>query len=177
MPVNHRAMGETTGMWEGPEIERTQFYGLKTIFFSRFTALVKKGFLALREQDFEPVYDHVFIAPINPKFWEGSQGDFAELAEIIRYHLSHNKRVTVEVDAHAQGLSCFTELRRLHLGQFCLLLVVTLPEPERGGFSVKVAPPVVFEDREYEQGVMVVTSDQFMVNKTSWAEYSVDEDL
>jgi hypothetical protein len=178
MPINHRPMGERTGIWTGLEIEHTEFYGLETIFYSRFSTLTTYPHFALRQDDGVPDFDHVFIAPINPKFFDGessgTKADFSKIVEMAKYFFSHNKKVTIEVSTQ-QPVELFTELRRSYSNDFCLLLVIELPELELRGFAVKVAPPVVFEDRANERAVLTAATWKFKATK--WSEYGIDQDM
>src|ERR1035437_2231429 len=100
-------MGETHGWFEGVEVEHTQHYGEPTIFFSRF--------YALRNEVTQP---HVFIAIINPKFFEAQHpgmvmaGDKLGLTLMyVEAFLQQGKKVTIEARPDQAIAEYFMQLR------------------------------------------------------------------
>ena len=159
-------MGETHGYWTGNEVEHTQFYGLKTVFISRFEKT--EAVLAKYKAADVP---HVFFCQINPKFG----GDLTALCHAAGKLLRQGRYVTIEVSACDADAKDALETLRLDYDRFCLLMVVELSSPEDGGFAVKVAPPVVF-DGNVAPGVMTASIERMEKGLTRWEEYVGDKD-
>lgn len=167
-------MGELAGYWTGKEIEHTDFYGKDTLFISRIAS-------ARRNIDRHPEIDHVFFAQINPKFAEGMTWLTAlgALFDVVTEELEKGKYVTIEVSCRAEPdmIEQLTALRRNYAGQICVLVVVEIPQPAVGGFSLKAAPEVVFNtQRKWDDGVYTASFAMLADGKTVWAEYEADVD-
>lgn len=186
---NDRTCGERAGWWTGVEVERTQFYGLRTRFFSRLSVAC-----AMVESAEE---EHLFFAVINPKFFDGRirdepvdghclQSEAWAVIGLVRCCLEGTaKKATVEIPAALAGWRCWNVLRVGFPDRFCLLVVVEVPQPELGAFAVKVAPSNLFTDTANEGGVVTISSDRLYAPalasgrsdfETSWDEYAGDVD-
>lgn len=167
-------ISKNSGLWQGIEIEHTQFKGLPTLFVSRASALVR----ALHYQA-----QHIYIDLDDIQFWQGTEiGLLAVLAHVKNF-LKLGRRVTLGVCAKDLGGIEFTtaELRRDFPSTFCLLVSIYLRYPDLGGYAVKIVPPTPFstapETLGKETGVMVRTADEFEKGRTIWSEYIGDKDL
>jgi hypothetical protein len=164
-------MGETHGYWTGKEVEMTQFFGLDTLFISRFHVLQD----ALAKF---PDVPHVFLCEINPAFGLRAVAyNSMALWMAVDALLKQGKYVTVEVSAsHKTIVDRFTDLRVHYPTKMCLLIVLAVPQLEAGGFALKAAPPTVFENRVNEGGVMTVPFGTIQDGLSKWEEYVDDKD-
>jgi hypothetical protein len=91
--------------------------------------------------------------------------------------LKQGKYVTIEVSGtHKPIIDRFTDLRVHYPTKLCLLIVLEVPQLEAGGFALKAAPPVVFENRVNEGGVMTVAFGTLQDGLSKWEEYVDDKD-
>jgi hypothetical protein len=178
-------MGQKNGYWFGREIEKTQHYGLETIFFSRFHAL-----------EHNVKQPHIFIALIDPLFFSNTLHDLEITMMYAEALLQQGKCVTFEVNPEQslRWAKYFTPLREKYTGLFVLLIVLEVPQLELGAFSVKVVPSTLFQDIENERCVATIPSQMLLdyfglapgtrINgkevyqwgKTYWHEYEADKD-
>ena len=179
---NERTMGEKKGWWVGLEVEATQFRSEPTVFFSRFriaSAMREDAcFIPPKGKRLTAIYcNHVFLAAINPRFWERADGTLpmhvdGNMSDLIKLHLTAGKKVTVE--DWASNASFYTDIRLQYPDTFCLLAVIEMPKLEVGAFAVKVAPPTLFQELPFERQVAVAEADKFDWN--GWDAYSGDVD-
>lgn len=162
---------KASGLWEGIEIEHTQFKGERTIFVSRAASL------AMLES--YPQLPHVYIAMDDADFWHGTEIGWAGIAEWIQSLINRRRKVTLAVSTEQlpQVVVETSEFRRRHASTFCLLISVRVMCPDLKGYAVKVVPYAPFADEWAESGVYVRTAYDFEKGKTVWAEYLGDKDL
>jgi hypothetical protein len=173
MAINNRKMGEKNGFWLGKEVEVTRFYGMETIFYSRFMAL-----------DQRPEQPHVFVALCNPSFFAGcreANTNTELLYMLIEAWIVMGKMVTIEVTPPQATWAFFTKMRKKYEGKFLLLIGCEVPELEAGGYTMKVYPTHLFSDYENEGYVETWTPQKSSIDDrdggvTTWAEYEADID-
>jgi len=174
-------MGEETGVFIGFEIEHSQFYGLKTIFFSRFSALVKRRDMALLMDDTVPMFDHVFIALVNPGFFEQTEvtcHDFWHtILAMVDDFIAAGKVVTFELDTALARMPFVTVLRERYPTKFCAMITVEVPLLDVGGYCIKLAPTNVFTHNQNETCVKVLPAADFDAGTTRWIEYEADRQV
>jgi hypothetical protein len=151
------------GRFVGNEVEHSPFYGMRTLFISRFSCIAKPG---IRE------YKHVYLAiASNPGFWDQGH-NWKELLHFVRHLIEEHYCVTVDLP-QCPEIGMFTDLRRMYPGKFCLMLTVTVPFPDFGAFCLKAEPKDLYSNRHGESGVYVAKFDT--MKRTAWPDYVDDE--
>ena len=161
------------GYWTGIEVENTPFKGMNTVFFNRYTALLKYGHHLQQK--------HVFIDIADSKFSDsidGFGGCRQTAIDKARNFLIQNYCVTVAINANwADDIDGeLLLMRKTFPSLFCLLIVAQLPQPEAGGFAVKIVPEHCFNTFEHETGVMTLPAKEFEKGFTPWSAYAEDQD-
>lgn len=169
MTTNLRQGYGKKGYWTGPEVEHTQFYGLKTLFLVPDDIELLDQLIQKVDEN---VYEHVYI---------GMHESYATHIEwfeaILLRAIQNNRKVTVEMWPQYATLSLFTRIRWNYANQFCMLIRVEVPFLMVGGFALKAMPTTSFGFDKEEAGVMTASFNILKYHGfTHWDEYAQDVD-
>jgi hypothetical protein len=168
MTVNLRKGYGSKGYWTGPEVEHTQFYGLKTLFLVPDNIELLDQLIKKVDED---AYQHVYI---------GMHESYAERKEwfetILLRALQHGRCCTVEMWPQYATLPVFNRIRFNYSTQFCMLIRVEVPNLMVGGFALKAMPTISFGTDQNEAGVMTASYQCLRHRVTHWSKYEQDVD-